>query len=86
MTDGVSSAISTNQECQIRKEIKLYLSNIQYTNYREPKVKQKCEKKADRKSISYFRTKVGLPSGMRKKLNLKKILNTLFYMAVLPYS
>lgn len=66
MTDAVSSAISTNQECQIRKKIKLYLHNIQCTNYREPKVKQKCEKKPDRKSISYFRTKVGLPSGMRE--------------------
>lgn len=50
-------------------KIKLYLYNIQYTNYREPKVKQKCGKNPDHGSISYFRTKVGLLSGMREKLN-----------------
>lgn len=28
MTDTVSSVIPTNQKCQIRKKIKLYLYNI----------------------------------------------------------
>lgn len=69
MTDALSSAIFTNQECQIRMKIKLYLYNIQHTNYREPNVKQKCGKNPDHGSISYFRTKVGLPSGMKEKLN-----------------